>query len=219
MLDRRTFFLGGLALAACQDDTPPPALSLPRGALSLDPVRWQIGPMIDGRSYSPGMPSRPSADGSGWTFSFPEQDGVHYVTTPLSSSLTGCSAVRARFSINGPGRLVPTQGDPPARLRLFLQRSGDNFTAAGAYEFYRWWSLTSVELVAAEHELTAPLAPDQWLSVLGKRGDHPAAAGQFATAIANLQAIGQTFGGMFAGHGVYVVEGWSRFSLMSYEIL
>jgi hypothetical protein len=219
MVDRRVFLLSGFALAAGRDDYPPPASSLPRGALSLDPPRWHIGPMIDGMSYSPGMPSHPSAEGSGWTFTFPEQDGVHYVTTPLSGSLMGRTALRARFSINGPGRLVPTQGDPPARLRLFLQRSGDNFTASGPYEFYRWWSVTSVELVAGEHELTAPLAPDKWLSVLGKRGDHPAAAGQFAAAIVDLQAIGQTFGGIFAGHGVYVIEGSSRFSLMSYEIL
>jgi hypothetical protein len=219
MLDRRAFFLNGLALAAGQGDYPPGATSLPQGALSLDPARWQIGPTIDGRSYSPGMPTRPSADGSGWTFTFPQQDGVHYVTTPLRGSLIGRSGVRVRFSIDGPGRLMPTQGDPPARLRLFLQRSADNFTAAGPYEFYRWWSVSSVELVAGVHELTAPLAPNEWLSVLGTRGDHPAAAGQFDSATVDLQAIGQTFGGMFAGHGVYVIEGWSRFSLMSYEIL
>jgi hypothetical protein len=219
MLDRRAFFLSGLALAAGQGDYCPEASPLPSVALSLDPARWQIGPMIDGRSYSPGMPTRPSADGSGWTFAFPEQDGVHYVTTPLRGSLMGRSVVRARFTITGPGRLVPTQGDPPARLRLFLQRSADNFTATGPYEFYRWWSVSSVALVAGQHELTTALAPDQWLSVLGKRGDHPAAAGQFASAIVDLQAIGQTFGGMFAGHGVYVIEGWSNFGLMSYEIL
>jgi len=41
--------------------------------------------------------------------------------------------------------------------------------------------------------------------------DHPAAAGQFAAAMAHLQAIQQTFGGIFAGHGVYVIEGLSRF--------
>jgi hypothetical protein len=218
MLDRRGFLLGGLALAASRESNLA-ASSLPSsGAISLDPARWQIGPIIDGQSYSPGMPSQPTADGTGWRFTFPAKDGVHYVTTPLSGSLVGRTTVKARFAITGTGRLVPTQGPRPARVRLFLQRRGDTWTAD--HEFYRWWSVPSVELVVpGEHELKAALLPEQWLSVLGKRGDDPLAAGQFAAAIADLQAVGQTFGGMFAGHGVYVVDGASRFTLMSYVIV
>jgi hypothetical protein len=216
MLDRRGFLLGGLALAAPRELAPS---SLPSsGAISLDPARWQIGPIIDGRSYSPGMPLQPTADGTGWRFTFPAQDGVHYVTTPLSGSLVGRTRVQARFAIAGSGRLVPTQGARPARVRLFLQRRGD--TWAADHEFYRWWSGPSVELVVpGEHELKAALVPEQWFSVLGKRGDDPLAVGQFAAAIADLQAAGQTFGGMFAGHGVYVVDGTAQFTLMSYEIV
>ena len=212
MLDRRDFLLGGMTLAASR------VSSAASGAISLDPARWQIGPIIHGKNYSPGMPSRPTAEGSGWGFTFPAQDGVHYVTNTLRGSQIGRGEVRARFSIAGPGRLVPTQGDPPARLRLFLQRRGDDWSGAGAYEFYRWWSVSNVVLAAGKHELAAPLVPEQWLSVFGKHGDHPAAAAQFAAALADLQAVGQTFGGMFAGHGVFAVEGASRFALESYEI-
>jgi hypothetical protein len=103
-------------------------------------------------------------------------------------------------------------------MRLFLHRRGDDWSGDGAREFYRWWSVSNVVLAAGNHELTAPLVPDQWSSVFGKHGDHPAAAGQFAAALADLQAVGQTFGGMFAGHGVFAVHGPSRFTLESYEI-
>lgn len=212
MLDRRGFLFGGVILAATRES------SASSGAISLDPARWEIGPIIDGKSYSPGMPSQPTAEGSGWSFTFPAQDGVHYVTSPVAASLVAGGEVEVRFSITGPGRLLPTQGDPPARIRLFLQRRGDDWSGAGRHEFYRWWSVSNVVLAAGMQELAARLVPDQWSSVFGKLGDHPAAAGQFAATIADLQAVGQTFGGMFAGHGVFAVEGPSRFTLESYEI-
>jgi hypothetical protein len=212
MLDRRGFLFGGVILAASRESSASP------GAISLDPARWEIGPIINGKNYSPGMPSQPTAEGSGWSFTFPAQDGVHYVTSPLAGSLMAGGEVKVRFSITGPGRLLPTQGDPPARIRLFLQRRGDDWSGAGRHEFYRWWSVGNVVLAAGKQELAARLIPDQWLSVFGKRGDHPAAAGQLAATIANLQAVGQTFGGMFAGHGVFAVEGPSRFTLESYEV-
>jgi hypothetical protein len=213
MFDRRGFLLGGLTLVASQGSSASPV------AISLDPARWQIGPIIRGKNYSPGMPSHPTAASSGWSFNFPPQDGVHYVTTSLNGPPTSHGEAKVRFSINGPGRLVPTQGDPPARIRLFLQRRGDNWSGLRAYEFYRWWSVNNIVLAAGQYELTAPLLPDQWFSVFGKRGDHPAANGQFAAAVADIEAVGQTFGGMFAGHGVFAVHGPSRFTLESYEII
>ncbi len=87
----------------------------------------------------------------------------------------------------------------------------------GAHEFYRWWSVRRVELTEGEHELAARLAPDEWFSVFGKRGDQFGAAEQFTTAMADLQAVGLTFGGTFAGHGVFAVERPARFTLMSYQ--
>src|SRR5262245_52724769 len=212
MLDRRGFLLIGATVVASQ------ASSASTVTISLDPARWQIGPIIRGKSYSPGMPSQPTAAGTSWSFTFPAQDGVHYITTTPSGLLMGREEVKVRLSIAGPGRLMPTEGDPPARIRLFLQRRGDNWSGVGAHEFYRWWSVSNVVLVAGKHELAAPLVPDQWFSVFGKTGDHPAAAGQFAAAVADVQAVGHTFGGMFAGHGVFALDGPSRFTLESYEI-
>jgi hypothetical protein len=102
---------------------------------------------------------------------------------------------------------------------LFLQRRGDDWSGAGAREFYRWWSVGHVELTEGERELAARLAPDQWFSVFGKRGDQFGAAEQFTAAIADLEAVGLTFGGTFAGHGVLAVEGPARFTLMGYQIV
>jgi hypothetical protein len=52
-----------------------------------------------------------------------------------------------------------------------------------------------------EFTLTAPLSPDQWTSVFGQGGN------EFNTAISQLANVGFTFGGTFAGHGVYVTGG------------
>jgi hypothetical protein len=41
---------------------------------------WLIGPVINGISYSPGMPAQSSSDGLGFFFDMPAQNGVHYVT-------------------------------------------------------------------------------------------------------------------------------------------
>src|SRR5467141_3812582 len=98
MLRRRAVLLGGFGLAA----RPHTVSSLPISLeISLDPARWQIGPIIRGKKYSPGMPSQPTAEGTGWSFSFPAQDGVHYVTTPVTGSVIGRRAVKARFAITG----------------------------------------------------------------------------------------------------------------------
>src|SRR5215831_4180376 len=107
MLDRRSFLVGGVTLVASQGS------SASTVAISLDPTRWLIGPVIRGKNYSPGMPSQPTAAGRGWSFNFPAQDGVHYVTTSLSGPLIGHGEVKVRFSIAGSGRFVLIQRDPP----------------------------------------------------------------------------------------------------------
>ena len=78
----------------------------------------------------------------------------------------------------------------------------------------RWWSVTYVELHEGEFTLTASLSPDQWTSVFGQRGTE--VPSEFNTAIAQLANIGFTFGGTFAGHGVYVTG--ARFILKQYAV-
>jgi len=156
--------------------------------------------------YSPGMP--PSMVGN--YFDFPPQDGVHYVVRSGAAR----SSIGMTFTISGNGTIVPTQGNPPALVRLYFQRAGDDMSGAGQYEFYRWWSTDSIELKAGDFTLAVPLTPERWSSVYGKHGDVVPA--QFQAAVGGMQTLGFTFGGEFAGHGDYVTNGSARFTLTSF---
>lgn len=211
MIYRRTLILGALAVAACKDDSKTPVIGT-NPALS----GWQF-------LYSPGMPAQPTPLGTGFIFDFPRSDGVHYLEMPIGGSLIGQTAIKAKFSVVGAESLQvvasPEPSGVPARLKLFMQRRGDDLSAVGPLEFYRWWSVAYVELtIPGDHEIMAPLTQDAWTSVYGKRGDEPAAQGYYQQALGDLAAIGMTFGGTFAGHGVYAT-GPARFTLASFDIL
>jgi hypothetical protein len=195
---------------------------------SLSTQTWNI-------QYSPGMPAHPTAVPGAWYFDFPapncgaaEVCSVHYVSTPVRMSVTTSGHVTAVFQITTTGttvfnyKLNPNNTcDYPAHVRFYLQRRGDNLSGRGEYEFYRWFSNdVAYELGAGSTNLTAPLTPDQWTSVFGKKGDYnPAAKFGFVQALQNLGTIGFVFGGgCFYGHGVNVSGGTARFALKEYSI-
>ena len=130
----------------------------------MDPANWEIGPIIDGKNKSVGLPVRPAISDEGWAFDFPqpEQDHghVHYVTF-RHGSLTGKSRLVIRYMIEAEANTrFPAVNYPniPGRITAYLQRRGDNWSADGKYETYRWYYTTdSRELSAGEHELIAPL--------------------------------------------------------------
>lgn len=210
MITRRTAVLLPLALAACNGDKKPSPLRPPIGssAISLDPANWNI-------QYSPGMPPHPTGETGGWYFNFPPTgpNGVDYVTT-TTGSVAGRVNITMKFRVVG-GPFLPTEGEGPAKVRLFIQRNGDNLSGQGGYEFYRWWSKNVAEVTQGYFTLMAGLDQSEWTSVRGKSGDDPAAVGMFGAACIDLGAIGVTFGGMFAGHGVY---GPGSFHLMEYSV-
>jgi hypothetical protein len=176
-------------LAACKDDTPTPA--------PIPPGQWQV-------RYSTGMPAS-FVD----KFTFPQAPGsVHYVVKPAPS---GRSSITLDFAIEGQGQLLPTEGGSPAAVRLFIQRRGDNLSGQGPFEHYRWWS-QPVLLVVGEHTLHHALAPSLWTSVYGKNDPDG-----FYAALADLDVVGFTFGGDFAGHGVYAV-GDMTFIVRNYRV-
>jgi len=187
-----------LLLTACNDESV-----LPWSHRTND---WKI-------AYSPNMPaSMPGTEGD-WYFEFPSQNGVHYVYKAAPTVRVG-QTITMHFAISGKGNFVPTEGTTTARVRLFLQQRVDTLTAQEPYK--RWWSVTYVELHEGEFTLTASLSPDQWTSVFGQRGTE--VPSEFNTAIAQLANIGFTFGGTFAGHGVYVTGGGARFILKQYAV-
>jgi|tagenome__1003787_1003787.scaffolds.fasta_scaffold20560529_2 hypothetical protein len=192
--------------------------------LASAPSGWEIGPVINGRQYSVGMPTSPTPDGEGFWFDFPVFDratantmpareipSVHYVTRPGKVMPGG--TMRATFEIHGgPFWATEVPDETPAKVRLFFQRSGDDWAGSpGRTEFYRWWGALA-DLVPGRSTLEAQLVPEKWGSVMGKRGADNSAA--FHEAIANIARIGLTFGGGYAGHGVYAVAA-ARFRLIS----
>jgi hypothetical protein len=169
--------------------------------------------------YSPNMPAHPTArDATDWEFNFPPRDGVHYLVHPVIGRLG--SQISATFVVERDGRLVesdPCEGSQAA-VRLFFQRRGDDLTAAK--EFHRWWSM-EMFLVNTDTKagLTVALDPSLWLSVLGKVGNSSAeVTAAFQAAAGDVQNVGVTFGGCYAGHGVYVVDGPARFIMMRYTL-
>ena len=156
--------------------------------------------------YSKGIPE--CLDGFA-SFSFGEP---HYITRPAPAGLKIGQTITIKFSIIGDGKLVPTQGDGPAKLRLFIQQQGDTLTAAE--EDKRWWS-GPIDIAPGDHTLVVAIEPGLWTNVFGKSG-----TGREAAFMAAIQggSIGFTFGGMFAGHGVRVVEGSARFKITDWSV-
>lgn len=184
----RLAVLLALLLSGCGGGSPaPPSMPPPTS------TGWAF-------EHSPGM-TVPVSTSSGLQFIFPHQDGVHYLTMAPGSGLFGTATLT--FSVDPPAaplvEVQPCSGSRPL-VRLYFQRQGDNLSGAGEYEFYRWWS-AGAPLDGSANVLSAAFVPEQWTSVYGKPGsDNPAA---FAAALAAPARLGMTFGGCFAGHGVY----------------
>lgn len=150
----------------------------------------------------------------GTGFIFPNTDGPHYVT-----KMAGPLGIMSlKFSIEGDGKLVPTDSDPPARVRLFMQRRGDTLSGAGEYEHYRWWSHDVALFGPGDYELSVDMRDGaNWTSVFGKAGNTVQTS--FDAALKDLVKVGFTFGGSFAGHGVYCKEGGPvTFTLKDFSI-
>jgi hypothetical protein len=79
-------------------------------------------------AYSPNMPASMSGTEGNWYFDFPSQNGVHYVYK-LAPAIKVGQTITMHFAITGNANFVPTEGTATARVRLFLQQSGDTLTA------------------------------------------------------------------------------------------
>lgn len=215
---RSLILVFALLLAGCgggSNPTPAPSQAV---VITMNPGQWMF-------QFSPGMPTNPISAGSGWQFQFPPQDGVHYLVALVSGRLVG-NSISTSFSITKDAATQFTEVQPcdtntnGGSVRLFFQQRGDNLSGVGAYEFYRWWSRTAMLLSDLPTGMTTAIDPSQWSSVYGKSGsssDQITTAG-FYTALADVQAIGMTFGGCFGGHGVFVTGGNATMAVTSYNI-
>lgn len=196
-------------------------------AFSALPIErdWVIGPLIRGKNYSVNMPLRPEPTRTGWSFDFPYPNRaaghVHYVTFD-PGSLAGKSqiAVRYRVQARKGTEFVPQERpDLPGTVSLYFQRSGDNWSARGKYNFYRWYAPNhSVhEIEVGVHEMVVRFDDPAWTPVSGPytRGNSLRA---FEDALDRASSIGLVFGSTSArGHGVYSTAPAS-FELVSFEL-
>lgn len=175
---------------------------------------WIIGPIINRLSRSAGMPARPTTQGQGWYFDFPNKGGhVNYVQWFDAPSLVGAKSITMRFAVSGSGFKALNDGSAP-QVGLHFQRKGDDWSAKGEMQSYRWYSRNRPTLKAGEFTLIVPFVPEAWGDVYGQSSN---VAG-FVEAMRDLDNIAVVFGATAAGHGVYATEP-SRFTLLGLEIV
>lgn len=168
---------------------------------------WTIGPIVRGRNHSRGMPLRPTlGPRGGFQIDLPRAPGsVHYVTFP-HGSLAGKRRIVMRYRIvAAPGvRIEPrTAPGAPSMITLYFQQAGDNWTARGPFETYRWYATfaTRSPITPGEHVMVAPLNAN-WTAVqTSSARTNPAG---FREAIVNADQVGFVLGGGDGfGHGVF----------------
>lgn len=191
----------------------------------LRPEAWEIGPIIDGRSKSINVPVHPRQGPRGLEIDIPhpshENGHVHYVTFN-PGSLVGKNRIVMRYSMEmAEGTRIRPASPPgdqgPSILTLFLQRRGDDWSAAGDKETYRWWaSARSVmPIEAGDHEIVAYL-DEKWTSTM--ISDSRTSPLAFQDALDNVARVGFTLGGGDGlGHGVHA-DGPCKFIIRSFVI-
>jgi hypothetical protein len=207
-----------LALAAACSGAPP--ASAQSSASYLDPGEWTIGPIIRGRNHSRGMPLHPSPRrGGGWFIDLPQAPGsAHYVTF-RHGSLANKRRIRMRYRIEAaPGVRIapPSAPSGPAVITPYFQRGGDNWTARGRFETYRWYAtFATQQMEPGEREIVAPLDAN-WTAVISSSArSNPSG---FRDAVANADQVGFVLGGGDGyGHGVFAT-GRARLTILDFRV-
>lgn len=180
---------------------------------------WEIGPTIKGRNYSVGMPTTMREGDAGPWFNFPTraQGHVHYVSLPVYPLGDARQIlVRYRIEANAGTEFVAQESGGAGLFGLAVHRKGDNWTAKGRYEAYRWYSPKTLPLTLGEHTLSISLDDPNWVGVL--RSTSASNPRGFQGALHNADKISMTFGGQGGrGHGVYAT-GRARFILLDFIV-
>jgi hypothetical protein len=195
------------ALLLVASPSPRPRAPLRPAASRLNPADWTVGPILRGRNYSEGVSLHPSAmAGGALSIDIPAAPGsVHYVTF-RHGSLAGKRRIVMRYRVDdAPGVLILPRTAPqlPSIITLYFQRSGDDWSARGPFETYRWYATFASQspITPGEHEMVAPL-DGAWTAVeTSTARTNPAA---FSAALAQADQVGFVLGGGDGyGHGVF----------------
>jgi hypothetical protein len=180
---------------------------------------WQIGPVIRGRNYSVGMPAtlQPGPDGPWFAFPPAGEGHVHYISL-VTGPLQGAKRITLRYRIDASRdtRFVAQESQSTGKVGLALHRTGDNWSARGRYEAYRWYSPIFVPIKPGINTLSVSLDDPAWGAVMTSTGrTNPKA---FAETLANTEAVSVTFGGDGGrGHGVYATKS-ARFTILDFRV-
>jgi hypothetical protein len=181
----------------------------------MDPSVWNVMTLTE--NYSPA----PSKDGLVFDIPYPTADAgsVHYVTAP-SGSLTGKTKVTltGRWEMADGAKLVPRRfPDAPSLMTLYFQRNGDDWSAQGDKEAYRWYaSFGTVQNVKPGEFVMTARFDQNWTAILrSSRANNPSG---FNAAIDDAGRIGFVLGGGDGlGHGVYAT-GPTRLVVTDFKI-
>lgn len=187
----------------------------------LAPDTWVIGPIVRGRNYSVAMPLHPSPlRRGGWYIDLPRAPGsVHYVTFPYGS-LRGRRRIVLRYRVEAaPGVTISPSTAPAASsiITLYFQRRGDNWSARGQFETYRWYATFASQspITPGDHEIIAAL-DGNWTAVQTSSARSDPAA--FRAALMDAEQVGFVLGGGDGyGHGVFAT-GQARLIVTDFRI-
>jgi hypothetical protein len=199
------------------------ALALAAPALAQMPPAqaWDIGPWVQGRNYSEGMPAHPSPTPNGLSFAFPiaGRGQVDAMTTGVGP-LAGAHRITMRYRIDAaPGtRFIPdVRPGETATVSLYFPGRGDNWCARGRFGSYRWYVPARAVLPLEPGDHTVTIGFDEvWTNVNGVPNTQDPAG--YQSALANTSMVGIAFGS--AGrrsHGVYAT-GPAQFTLLALDI-
>lgn len=182
---------------------------------------WVIGPIIHGRSYSRGMPLAPTPRrGGGWQVELPQPPASLHAVTFRHGSLEGRKRIVMHYRIEAdPGvRILPrTAPGSPSIVTLFFQRSGDDWSARGPFEAYRWYATFASQspITPGDHVMVASLAGN-WTAV--ERSTARTNPIAFRDAVAGADQVGLVLGGGDGfGHGVFAT-GRARLIVTSFRV-
>lgn len=182
---------------------------------------WLLGPVVQGKNKSIGSRKVPHPDGIlAIEVPYRQYDadtGKLSSITFRSGPLLDKQFIRARIRVEG-SPLLPAQPGT-ASATLFIQRRGDNWTADGKYETYRWYAHNSniVPLRNGEYEMIARLE-DNWGATLHSWSHE--STDEFIDTLENADRVGIVFGGGDgSAHGLYATGPDSRIVLLDFEIL
>jgi hypothetical protein len=190
-------------------------------APALSPAAWLIGPIVDGRNASRGVPLHPTRNvGGGWYIDLPRAPGsLHYVTY-RHGSLARASQIVMRYRIDAdPGvRIEPITGPGmPSIITLYFQRRGDDWSGWDEFETYRWYATfaSQMPITPGEHVIVAPLTGNWTALQTSSARTRPAA---FRAALDEADEVGFVLGGGTGyGHGVFAT-GRARITVTGFSV-